>query len=253
MTYASSSIPGLALFLRLLIGLLCLGGCASAADLDSLREPVIRPNEETVKRWLYNFEIVVEKRSLWFDRKAKIEPSKILNLTTSGGSVFQKLPPMANYAVTTRAFEYPDGKGRTNKYVVVIEYEWKRQASDRRRSPAGWLISSSRRSSTRARSACFRTGLRPTSICPTRGALSAATRLPMVALCLEPANPRACRRRRQSPRRCPAAIRGGPAPRHRHPLPTPRRRHLLPPPRPRPDSQTRRPAPLPSLLNPFQL
>lgn len=107
-----------------LLGALTLVIESQAVDLDSLREPVIRPNEETVKRWLYNFEIVVEKRSLWFDRKAKIEPSKILNLTTSGGSVFQKLPPMANYAITTRAFEYPDGKGKTNKYVVVIEYEW---------------------------------------------------------------------------------------------------------------------------------
>jgi|GEM_PF-2867415 len=124
MSYASSSLPGLGLFLRLLIGLLCLGGCASAADFDSVREPVIRPNEETVRRWLYNFEIVVEKRSLWFDRKAKIEPSKILNMVASGGSVFQKPPPMANYAITTLSFEYPDGKGKANKYVVVVEYEW---------------------------------------------------------------------------------------------------------------------------------
>lgn len=98
--------------------------CSSAADIDSIREPVIRPNEETVRRWLYNFEIVVEKRTFWTDRKAKIEPSKILNMTTSGGSIYQKPPPWANYAITTRTFEYPDGKGKTNKYVVVIEYEW---------------------------------------------------------------------------------------------------------------------------------
>lgn len=124
MSYASSSVPGLGLFLRLFIGLLCIGGCASAADFDSVREPVIRPNEETVRRWLYNLEIVVEKRSLWIDRKAKIEPSKILNMVASGGSVFQKPPPMANYAITTLSFEYPDGKGKANKYVVVVEYEW---------------------------------------------------------------------------------------------------------------------------------
>ena len=124
MTYVSSNIPGLGLYLRLLIGLLCLGSCASAADIDSIREPVIRPNEETVRRWLYNIEIVVEKRTFWPDRKAKIEPSKILNMTTSGGSIYQKPPPLANYAITTRTFEYPDGKGKTNKYVVVIEYEW---------------------------------------------------------------------------------------------------------------------------------
>lgn len=104
--------------------LLCSNWCIPAADFDSIREPLIRPNEETVKRWLYNVEIVVEKRSYWFDRKTKIEPSKILNLSTSGGSIFQKPPPLANYAITVRAFEYPDGKGRTNKYVVVIEYEW---------------------------------------------------------------------------------------------------------------------------------
>ncbi|TXT46375.1 MAG: hypothetical protein FD140_4511 [Limisphaerales bacterium] len=107
-----------------LLGALTLVLEASAADLDSIREPVIRPNEETVRRWLYNFEIVVEKRTFWTDRKAKIEPSKILNMTTSGGSIYQKPPPWANYAITTRTFEYPDGKGKTNKYVVVIEYEW---------------------------------------------------------------------------------------------------------------------------------
>lgn len=95
-----------------------------AADFDSIREPVIRPNEETVKRWLYNVEIVVEKRTFWADRKVKIEPSKILNMATSGGSIYYKPPPLANYAITTRSFEYPDGKGKTNKYVVVIEYEW---------------------------------------------------------------------------------------------------------------------------------
>lgn len=111
---------------RMVIAVLivCANWCTPAADIDSIREPVIRPNEETVRRWLYNFEIVVEKRSFWSDRKAKIEPSKILNLATSGGSIYYKLPPLANYAITTRSFEYPDGKGKTNKYVVVIEYEW---------------------------------------------------------------------------------------------------------------------------------
>ena len=108
----------------LILVLSCAAQSTTAADFDTIREPVIRPNEETVKRWLYNFEIVVEKRSLWFDRKAKIEPSKILNLAISGGSIYQKLPPLANYAITTRSFEYPDGKGKTNKYMVVIEYEW---------------------------------------------------------------------------------------------------------------------------------
>ncbi|MEQ2006938.1 MAG: hypothetical protein ABMA26_09070, partial [Limisphaerales bacterium] len=107
-----------------LLGALTLVIESQAADIDSIREPVIRPNEETVRRWLYNFEIVVEKRTFWTDRKAKIEPSKILNMTTSGGSIYQKPPPLANYAITTRTFEYPDGKGKTNKYVVVIEYEW---------------------------------------------------------------------------------------------------------------------------------
>lgn len=94
------------------------------AAADDPRELVIRPNEETVKRWLYNAEIVLEKRSVWFDRKGKIDPAQILNLTTAGGSVYVKLPPLANYAFTTRTFEYPDGKGKTNKYVIVIEYEW---------------------------------------------------------------------------------------------------------------------------------
>ncbi|NBR87971.1 MAG: hypothetical protein EBS84_19055 [Proteobacteria bacterium] len=110
--------------LWLLLTVLNLKVEVQAADIDSIREPVIRPNEETVRRWLYNIEIVVEKRTFWADRKAKIEPSKILNMTTSGGSIYQKPPPLANYAITTRTFEYPDGKGKTNKYVVVIEYEW---------------------------------------------------------------------------------------------------------------------------------
>lgn len=108
-----------------LVGMV-FGGCLSVGgiDVDILREPVIRPDEETVKRWLFNTEIVMEKRSLWFDRKAKIDPSKILTLKVSGGSIFQKVPPLANYAITTRTFAYPDGYGKTNKYVVVIEYEW---------------------------------------------------------------------------------------------------------------------------------
>lgn len=116
------SLHARAVAITLMLSLI-LGVC-HAADLDSIREPVIRPNDETVKRWLYNLEIILEKHNLWFDRTAKIEPSKILNLKTSGGSIYQKPPPLANYAITTRSFEYPDGSGANHKYVVVIEYEW---------------------------------------------------------------------------------------------------------------------------------
>jgi hypothetical protein len=95
-----------------------------AADLDTIREPVIRPTEETVKKWLQGVEITLERRSLWFDRKEKLDPAKLLDLTVTGGSIIQKPPPFANYGVTTRSFDYPDGKGGKNRYVVVIEYEW---------------------------------------------------------------------------------------------------------------------------------
>ena len=101
-----------------------LVGISCAADMDALREPIVRPNAETVRRWLFNYEIVVAKRSLWFDRKANIEPSKITNIAAQGGSVFQKPPPLANYATSVWRFEYPDGNGKTNSYAVFIEYEW---------------------------------------------------------------------------------------------------------------------------------
>lgn len=96
---------------------------ASGADMD-LREPIVRPDPEMVKRWLHNFEIVVAKRSLWFDRKEKIEPSKISKVAAQGGSVFQKPSPLANYATSVWRFDYPDGKEKLNSYTVVIEYEW---------------------------------------------------------------------------------------------------------------------------------
>ena len=75
--------------------------------------------------------------------------------------------------------------------------------------------------------------------------------LPVVALRLEPANPRPRRGRRPSPRRLATPVLGRPTPHHRHPLPPPRWRHLLPPLRPRSKSQTHRPPPLPGVLKPF--
>ena len=98
--------------------------CVPAADIDTVREVFVRPDEETVKRWLYDREIVVVKRQLWFDRKEKIEPGKIAKLSAQGGSVFQKPPPFANYAASIWRFEYPAGKDQINHYTVVIEYEW---------------------------------------------------------------------------------------------------------------------------------
>lgn len=98
-----------------------LTGADAAADT---REVVVRPNLETVKRWLYNHEIIVARRKLWFDRIDRIEPSKIANITAEGGSVFQKLLPGTNFASSVWRFEYPDGNGKTNSYAVFIEYEW---------------------------------------------------------------------------------------------------------------------------------
>lgn len=112
----------------LLAGMLAAGfgwnNNAAGADLDSVREPIVRPNEETVKKWLHGLEITVEKRSLWFDRKEKLDSTKVRDHAVTGGSIFQKPAPFANYGITTRSFGYPDGKGKANRYVVVIEYEW---------------------------------------------------------------------------------------------------------------------------------
>ena len=94
-----------------------------AADLDSIREPIVRPNTETLKKWLYGQEIVLEKRTLWFDRTEKLDPGKWAKLSAQGGSVVAKTVG-TNIATSIWSFEYPDGKGRTNKYVVAVEYEW---------------------------------------------------------------------------------------------------------------------------------
>jgi len=123
----SGARPNL-LFSWLLAGMLAAGfgwnNNAAGADLDSVREPIVRPNEETVKKWLHGLEITVEKRSLWFDRKEKLDSTKVRDHAVTGGSIFQKPAPFANYGITTRSFGYPDGKGKANRYVVVIEYEW---------------------------------------------------------------------------------------------------------------------------------
>jgi hypothetical protein len=66
---------------------------------------------------------------------------------------------------------------------------------------------------------------------------------------MEPVNPRARRRRRQSPSPRSTSLSGRSSPLHRHPLSADGRRHLLPPPWPGPNRQTPRLAPLPRLLN----
>ena len=93
-------------------------------DSDALREPIVRPNAETLKRWMYNQVIIIHKHSLWFDTTAQIEPSKVASLAAQGGFVYQKPPPFANYATSIWTFEYPDEKGNKQKYTVTATYYW---------------------------------------------------------------------------------------------------------------------------------
>jgi transposase InsO family protein len=65
-----------------------------------------------------------------------------------------------------------------------------------------------------------------------RSVLRPAPPVSLVALRLEPANPRARRRRRHRPCRPPAPVHRSAATRHRHPLPAARWGHLPPPPHP---------------------
>ena len=109
------------LTLVLLLPALCLS--LHAADLDNIREPIVRPNTETLKKWLYGQEIVLEKRTLWLNRTEKLDPGKWMKLSAQGGSVVAKTVG-TSIATSIWSFEYPDGKGATNKYVVAVEYEW---------------------------------------------------------------------------------------------------------------------------------
>lgn len=110
----------------IIIALLILitGNHCVCFDSDSLREPIIRPNAETLKRWLYNQTIIIHRHSLWFNSTANIEPSKVTSLAAQGGFVFQKPPPFANYATSIWSFEYPDEKNIEQKYIATVTYSW---------------------------------------------------------------------------------------------------------------------------------
>jgi len=110
-----------ALFISIIALLTCIRGFC--LDTDALREPIVRPNVDTLKQWMYNQTIVIHK-GFFFDSKAAIEPSKIANVVAQGGFVFQKPPPFANYATSVWTFDYPDEKSKEQQYTVTATYAW---------------------------------------------------------------------------------------------------------------------------------
>ena len=95
-----------------------------AIDSDTFREPIVRPNESTLKSWLFNQQIIINPHKYWVDTTSKIAPERIVKLAAQGGSVFQKPPPFSNYATSVWTFEYPGETGHQQKYTATVTYMW---------------------------------------------------------------------------------------------------------------------------------
>lgn len=114
-----------------IISLVCITLDLSAAlanpvddGMDKVREPIVRPNAETVKSWLYNKPIILERTSLFKrDITEAIEPTKIQDLKHIDGSIFQNAV-ISNYGLATYSFSYPY-KEKIQHYTANVKYVWK--------------------------------------------------------------------------------------------------------------------------------